>query len=97
VLLELKKCDISKKLHLNIMLDALELESLIIVAVCGAAIGAYCLIDPNKDMERHLHQHERCKYYVCILAVAVLSLGLTFHARHIVMAIAKAGWRRFWK
>jgi len=74
----------------------LELESVIIVAICGVAIAAYWWIDPNKDMERHLHKHERYKYYVLLIVVAILSLALTFHARHIAMTILKAGWKRFW-
>lgn len=70
-------------------ISKLEIESVIIVVICGIAIGIYWLIDPNKDMERFLHKNEKCKYYILLVVIATLSLAFTFHARHVVMHILK--------
>lgn len=67
----------------------IEIESIGIIIVSGAAIGLYWLIDPNKDMERHLHKHAKYKYYILLVVVATLSLAFTFHLRHVAAALLK--------
>jgi len=66
------------------------MESIILTIVSGIAISAYYLIDPNKDMERHLHMHERKKYYVLQLASTILLLTFAFNSRFLVVKFGKA-------
>ena len=65
------------------------MEPIILAAVSGAAIAIYYFIDPNRDMERHYHRHDKKCYYLLQIACAVLFLAFAFNARFVVVRILK--------
>ena len=65
------------------------MDSIIIAAISGTAIAAYYLIDPNRDMERHYHKHDKKCYYLLQVACAILFLAFAFNARFVAMKILK--------
>lgn len=69
-------------------------EALIIAAVSGAAIGAYWLVDRNRDMERHFQKCDSTRYYILLLTTAVLGIAFAFHMRHVVGHFFKMGIKR---
>ena len=66
------------------------MDSIILTIVSGLALGAYYLVDPNKDMERHLHKNETKKYYVLQLASAILLLSFAFNSKFLIVKFGKA-------
>lgn len=65
------------------------LGSIIIVIITGFVILLYYLLDKNRDMERHFHQHDKPKYYLLLIASAVIFLSFSFNLKHIVVNILK--------
>lgn len=69
------------------------IESIILTIVAGVFLLGYKIYDPNKNMERHFHKHERIKYYALQLAVVILTFTAMFHGRHVLFF----GFKWIWK
>ena len=64
------------------------LESIIVSCVAAVPLGVYYFcMDPNHDIKRHYHQESKVSYYALQLSLAILTLALVFHLRHVVFSI----------
>lgn len=62
---------------------------IIISIVCGSVLLVYKYLDPNKDVERFYHSHNKGLYYLHVFAYTILMLSFVTNLRVVVISIYK--------
>jgi len=64
------------------------IEATIIAIASTLSILVYkYIVDPNHDIERHYHRHDKTCYYLLQVALATLALASMYHSRYVMFAI----------